>query len=97
MNISPYIKIARPDHWFKNIFMVPGIIYALMQANSFDQTIIIKILFGIISTCFIASSNYVINEWLDAEFDKFHPVKKNRPAITVGLKAILTFIKKILL
>ena len=97
MSLVPYIKIARPDHWFKNIFMLPGIIYALMQANSFDQGIIVKILFGIISTCFIASSNYVINEWLDAEFDKFHPVKKNRPAITVGLKAKYVYMEYFLL
>ena len=30
-------------------------------------------------TCMIASANYVINEWLDARFDKYHPTKKNAP------------------
>ena len=40
-----------------------------------------------LSTCFIASANYVINEWLDAEFDKYHPTKKYRPVVTAGLKA----------
>ena len=25
------------------------------------------------------SANYVINEWLDAPYDKYHPTKKNRP------------------
>jgi len=93
MSLVPYIKIARPDHWFKNIFMVPGIIYALMQVDIVEQVMIVKILFGIISTCFIASANYVINEWLDAEFDKFHPVKKTRPAITVGLRKKYVYIE----
>lgn len=29
----------------------------------------------------IASANYVINEWLDARFDKYHPTKKKRPVV----------------
>ncbi len=27
--IKKYIAIARPDHWFKNIFMLPGTALAL--------------------------------------------------------------------
>ena len=27
--LAPYIDIARPDHWFKNIFMLPGVLLAL--------------------------------------------------------------------
>ena len=30
-----------------------------------------------ISVCLVASSNYVINEILDAPYDRLHPVKKN--------------------
>lgn len=32
-----------------------------------------------LSTCIVASSNYVINELLDARTDLDHPVKRNRP------------------
>lgn len=41
---------------------------------------------GFFATCFIASANYVINEWLDAEFDKYHPTKKNRPVVSANMK-----------
>ncbi len=34
---------------------------------------------GFLSVGLIASSNYTINELLDAPFDRFHPVKKFRP------------------
>ncbi len=83
-----YVNIARPDHWFKNFFMLPGIVLAI-QYNQivFDKAFVINLILAIISVCFIASANYVINEWLDAEFDKFHPVKKNRPSVIQGLKA----------
>ncbi|ETP70826.1 4-hydroxybenzoate polyprenyltransferase-like prenyltransferase, partial [Lachnospiraceae bacterium JC7] len=44
-----------------------------------------------ISTCFIASANYVINEWLDAEFDKYHPTKKYRPVVSEGLSKKIVY------
>ena len=34
----------------------------------------------------VASANYVINEWLDAEFDRFHPVKRNRAVVADNVK-----------
>ena len=85
--IRHYIQIARPDHWFKNIFMLPGIVMGLYftQFRIIDTSIAI-ILAGILATCLIASANYVINEWLDLEFDRFHPEKKNRPAVQARLK-----------
>lgn len=46
-----------------------------------------NLLFALLATSLIASANYVINEWLDREFDQFHPIKKNRPAVSQGLKA----------
>jgi 4-hydroxybenzoate polyprenyltransferase len=40
---------------------------------------------GFLSAILIASANYIINEWLDREFDAFHPDKSNRPAVNVNL------------
>lgn len=80
MAIGPYINIARPDHWFKNIFMVPGILLALFfQPDIAFSDVWIGALIGLIATCIVASSNYVLNEILDAPFDQFHPSKYTRP------------------
>jgi len=76
-----YIKIARIDHWFKNVFMLPGTALALIFTNRPLTEVIWPMIIGILSVCFIASANYVINEWLDAEFDQYHPIKKNRPSV----------------
>ncbi len=86
---KPYLKIARFDHWIKQVFIVPGIVFALaaVPGTTLDAAFLLRLIFGGLAVCLIASANYVINEWLDAEFDQFHPVKKNRPAVTVGLKA----------
>ena len=80
MDIKAYISIARPDHWFKNGFMLIGIVLAffLEPVNSAGTTGL-NILLSMISVCLVASSNYVINEVLDAPFDKHHPEKCHRP------------------
>jgi len=90
-SLRNYVKIARLDHWVKQMFIVPGIIFALFILGwSFDPLstgkFIMNLVFGFLATCFIASANYIINEWLDADFDKFHPVKKNRPVVAANLK-----------
>lgn len=86
--IGAYIKIARPDHWVKNIFIMPGIVLALILIDLPENWGIfaLKLIAGFLATCFIASANYVINEWLDAEFDKFHPTKKSRPVVSQNMK-----------
>ena len=77
-----YVAIARPDNWVKNLFMMPGVIFALfVYRTSLDISLLANLLLGIVSTCLVASANYVINEYLDAEFDKFHPLKQQRTAV----------------
>ena len=93
-----YIKIARPDHWIKNMFILPGIIMAVMIFGK-NQILpnIWNIVIGTMATCFIASANYVINEWLDAGYDKYHPVKKNRPVVVADLKVQYVMLEYVLL
>lgn len=82
MSFKNYLDIARPSHWFKNIFMIPGIVVAVWLTREWSDNFWFLVLLGFISTCLIASANYSINEWLDAEFDKYHPLKKNRPSVS---------------
>lgn len=92
--MKKYIKIARPDHWVKNAFILPGIAIAtLLTDYSFSLETVWKFLAGFMATCFIASANYVINEWLDAEFDKFHPTKKYRPVVSENMKFSLVMLE----
>lgn len=93
-----YIKIARPDHWIKNLFIVPGVILAnLLTETDFTAEIGIRFIIGFLATCLIASANYVINEWLDAKFDKYHPTKKNRPVVAGNMKFSLVMLEYVLL
>lgn len=78
--IMPYVEIARPDHWFKNVFMALGVLLAsFYHPEVFRVGSLVPILWAVLATCLIASSNYVINEILDAPTDRNHPVKRHRP------------------
>ena len=75
-----HVRIARADHWVKNVFVLPGIIVVLSldpaRARAMD---VWTLLLGLLAICLITSSNYVINEVMDGPFDRLHPVKRNRP------------------
>ncbi len=78
--LRDYVAIARPDHWVKNGFMLLGVLLAVSyQPDVLDATGLLRLLAAVASTCLVASSNYVLNEILDAPRDAFHPVKRHRP------------------
>jgi 4-hydroxybenzoate polyprenyltransferase len=84
----PYVQIARIDHWFKNVFMIFGIVLALFyQPHLFAWDSILPVLLAVAAACLIASSNYVMNELLDAPYDRLHPVKKDRPVPSGKVKS----------
>lgn len=89
------IKISRLDHWPKQIFMLPGFIYIIYTVNININIVEITFLifFSILCTSLIASSNYVINEYLDINYDKHHPLKKKRVLVLkkIKLRDILIF------
>lgn len=78
--IWPYISIARPDHWCKNVFMVLGLVLACFyHPDLIGWSSLGWFAWAVATTCLIASSNYVINEILDAPTDLAHPQKRLRP------------------
>lgn len=92
--LRPYLRILRIDHWFKNIFVLPGTVIAIaLGAAEWPLSIgaWVDCLLGLIAVCLTASANYVINEWLDARTDRYHPVKKERAAVQERLSAPAVF------
>ena len=75
------VRIARPRQWLKNllVFVAPGVAGVLFHRHALLQS---AAAFGIF--CLAASGAYFLNDSLDAEADRAHPVKRNRP-IAAGL------------
>jgi decaprenyl-phosphate phosphoribosyltransferase len=90
-----YVSIARPDHWVKHVFILPGVLgaLALTPLNLSVLEITFNFFIGLASACLIASANYVINEWLDAEFDRNHPEKATRAAAVGLIKPLWVYVE----
>ena len=79
--IVAHARMMRLDHSIKQLFVAPGIVLAVSIAGEhLSAAVWLRILIGLVSATLIASSNYVLNELLDAPFDRLHPTKKSRPA-----------------
>ncbi len=77
---KPYVQIARIDHWFKNVFVMPGVVVAIfIEPSLLNESLGWRLVLGLLAAGLVCSSNYVLNELLDAEKDRAHPVKQNRP------------------
>jgi 4-hydroxybenzoate polyprenyltransferase len=93
-----HIEIARIDHWFKNVFVIPGAVAAVaMDPAHIASDIPKRAALGLASVCLVASSNYVINEVLDAPSDLAHPTKYTRPVPAGRVNIPLAYVQWLLL
>lgn len=92
MRILEYIKLIRPWQWYKNLLIFLAIFFV---GEIFNFQLFEQVLLGFIALSLISSANYVINDIIDKDKDKFHPEKKNRPLACASIsliEAIVIFI-----
>ncbi len=70
------IKLCRPQHAVKNLLVLFPVFFG---AKLLDSHTLVQGILGFLSFCLVASMIYVLNDVLDAERDRNHPDKKNRP------------------
>ncbi|HPX95072.1 MAG TPA: decaprenyl-phosphate phosphoribosyltransferase [Brevefilum fermentans] len=76
------VKTMRPKQWLKNVFVFAGLVFdrQLFSLASFLLTLAAAFLF-----CLASSMIYIINDLVDIEFDRQHPIKKHRPLASGAL------------
>ncbi len=82
--ISDYIRLVRPYQWVKNLFVFVPLIFSksLFNATMLGLTVVTFMAF-----CLAASAVYIMNDIADREYDRLHPVKRERP-IAAGRVAV---------
>lgn len=71
-----YIKLLRPSHWIKNIFVFMPLFFAEQFLNI---PLLVNTIVMFFSFSFMASAIYCLNDIIDVEADRLHPVKNKRP------------------
>ncbi len=93
---SAYLALARPRQWVKNLLVLAGpFMGKKIGLASFEQALVMLVAF-----CLVSSASYALNDVLDREADRLHPVKRRRPvasgavsvpgALLLGLVLLVT-------
>lgn len=76
MKLFKFLRLIRVHQWIKNVFVFVPLLFS---QHLFDEDYFIKTLLAFFVFCLASSAIYVINDLVDIESDKAHPVKKERP------------------
>ncbi|MFH1398577.1 MAG: UbiA prenyltransferase family protein [Candidatus Woesearchaeota archaeon] len=70
------VRLLRIQQWYKNVVVFFAIIFALQFTN---VGYVILTMWGFFGLCLVSSANYIVNDILDRDGDRYHPEKNTRP------------------
>lgn len=70
------LKLMRPTQWIKNGFVFMPLIFSSRLLAAED---VLRVAGMFTVFCLVSSATYILNDYLDREQDRVHPLKKNRP------------------
>lgn len=102
MKIRHIIKVARPTHWIKNLFVFLPVFFGGGLLNTSEA---VSAALTFLSFSLAASAIYCLNDIIDVNADRAHPVKCKRPiasgAITIpqayGMMALSMLVSIVLM
>ncbi len=76
------LRALRPAQWVKNLFVLAPVLFGKVadRPDLAGRTVAVAVAF-----CLLASGLYLLNDVRDAESDRQHPVKKDRPVASGAL------------
>jgi decaprenyl-phosphate phosphoribosyltransferase len=83
--VAAILKSARPHQWVKNLFFVGAPLVFARRID--DATALARTSIAIAGFCLISSAVYLLNDLVDVEKDRAHPLKRLRP-IAAGILPI---------
>ncbi len=77
-----YCRLLRPSHWSKNLIIPFGFLMAALYTRDYSVLFRLESLISLgaafLAASFVSSANYILNDILDAQFDRRHPLKMKR-------------------
>ncbi|MCL4375150.1 UbiA prenyltransferase family protein [Patescibacteria group bacterium] len=91
--VSLYLRLLRVNQWIKNLVVFTAIIFS---GKLFDAELTVKSFYAFFIFCLLSSTSYVLNDIIDYQFDRKHPIKRYRPVasgeITIPQATFLAFV-----
>jgi len=84
------IKTMRPRQWTKNLVLFAALVFD-RQLRFDNLPAVLRTMAGFIIFCLLSGVVYIINDILDAEADRQHPDKRNRPIASGTLPVSLAW------
>jgi 4-hydroxybenzoate polyprenyltransferase len=88
------VVALRPLEWVKNLFVLAPLLFG---AKLDDAGAIGAAAITVVAFCAVSSAGYLVNDWLDVEFDRRHPVKRHRPIASGALPLQVALVLAVLL
>jgi 4-hydroxybenzoate polyprenyltransferase len=80
--LRPLLAATRPLQWSKNLLVFAGILFAAEYDDPGKWGAAIA---AFVAYCAASSASYLLNDVLDAEQDRLHPLKRGRPVASSTL------------
>lgn len=81
--VKELIIAMHPRRWLKNLFMFAALVFGLKLSA---PALIGRSVLAFACLCLLSGAAYLINDLVDAERDKHHPAKRDRPLAAGKLK-----------
>ena len=74
--VTPLVKASRPHQWIKNLFVAAPLVFA---RRIDDPLAAVRTAIAFVCFCLLSSAVYLLNDMVDVERDRAHPLKRMRP------------------
>ncbi len=92
--ILALIRSCRIREWSKNVLLFAGVVFS---HHFFEGAFVIRAAQGFLLFSLVASGIYLLNDLVDREKDRAHPIKKERPIASGALPVPVAWISAALL
>lgn len=92
--LASLIKLARPVQWLKNLIILAALVFAGV-ADSLPRVELALITLAIF--CLLSSAVYTLNDLIDRNRDREHPLKKERPIASGKISMVTASVMIVLL
>jgi decaprenyl-phosphate phosphoribosyltransferase len=83
--LLPLLRAARPHQWVKNLFVAAPVVFSRRMD---EPAALVNSGLAVLAFCLLSSAVYLLNDIVDVEKDRAHPLKRFRPIASGALPVV---------